>query len=234
MWRRTAGGRTLTFHLAGINNQNFLMRDDETGSYWQQVTGRAIAGPMEGASLELVGTDEVSFAVFREENPTGSVLAPVGTYAAQYAKKDWEQGMKRARTVISFPGLSDRELVLGLELGNESRAYVTDDVLQKQVIQDELGGKPIVLVGGPDGKSVRAFVSEIGDRKAEFFRDQKPEWALIDSATGSRWDFRGCAVDGPAKGKCLESIGVLRDYWFDWRNYHPNTTVFARRDTRGN
>ena len=31
MWGRTVNGLTLTFHLAGINNQNFLMRDEETG-----------------------------------------------------------------------------------------------------------------------------------------------------------------------------------------------------------
>ena len=230
MWKRTAAGRTLTFHLAGINNQNFLMRDDETGSYWQQVTGRAVSGPLKGSALELLGTDEVSFAVFRDENPAGSVLAPFGIYAHQYAKKDWEKSMKGARTVISFKGqgLGDRDLVLGIQLGEASRAYLASDVLQKQVIQDELGDKPVVLIAGPDGKSVRAFISEIGDRKMEFFREQKPGWSVLDSDTASKWDFRGCAVDGPEKGKCLESVGVLRDYWFDWRNYHPNTTVFHR------
>ncbi len=204
------------------------MRDEETGSYWQQVTGRAIAGPLKGAALELLATDEVSFAVFREENPSGSVLAPVGAYARQYANKDWERTMERVRTVISFPGqgLADRDLVLGIQQGNASRAYLAADVFQKQVIQDELADTPIVLITGPDGRSVRAFISEIGRRKAEFFRAQGKDWALIDSETASKWDFRGCATDGPQKGNCLESVGVLRDYWFDWRNYHPDTTVF--------
>ena len=36
-------GLVLTFHLAGINNQNFLMRDEQTGTYWQQISGRAIS-----------------------------------------------------------------------------------------------------------------------------------------------------------------------------------------------
>ena len=48
MWETTIDGRTLHFHLAGINNQNFIMRDEETGSWWQQVTGEAILGPAEG------------------------------------------------------------------------------------------------------------------------------------------------------------------------------------------
>ena len=58
MWKRTTRGRELHFYLAGINNQNFLMRDRETGSWWQQVTGRAIAGELAGSTLELMPNDE--------------------------------------------------------------------------------------------------------------------------------------------------------------------------------
>ena len=36
----------LTFHLVGINNQNFVMQDQETGTWWQQVSGEAILGPL--------------------------------------------------------------------------------------------------------------------------------------------------------------------------------------------
>jgi hypothetical protein len=40
----------LNFHLAGINNQNFIMRDEETGTWWQQVSGTAIQGPLKESS----------------------------------------------------------------------------------------------------------------------------------------------------------------------------------------
>ena len=50
--------------------------------------------------------------------------------------------------------------------------------------------------------------------------------ALMDSSTGSRWNFRGCAIEGPSIGQCLRPIPALKDYWFDWRLYHPRTTVF--------
>ncbi len=230
MWKRLAAGRVLTFHLAGINNQNFLMRDEETGTFWQQVTGRAVAGPLRGQALELISTDEVSFAAFREESPRGTVLAPVAESAQRYEKKDWERQMSRVRTVLSFPetGIEARELVLGVSISSVSRAYLAERVLQEAVVQDQIGGTPVVLVVGPDGTSVRAFVSRIAGRETQFFREQKPEWSLLDSQTASRWNFRGCAVAGPAQGTCLESVGVLKDYWFDWRNYHPDTTVYRR------
>jgi hypothetical protein len=89
VWRRTAQGRELHFYLAGINNQNFLMRDRETGSWWQQVTGRAISGPLQGAALELAPCDELTFSMWKSESPQGAVLAPVAGHERDY-DGDWE------------------------------------------------------------------------------------------------------------------------------------------------
>ncbi len=61
-----AGGLRLTFHLAGINNQNFLMRDEETGTYWQQISGAASRGRSRDAS-PTVHSDELTFATWRAE-----------------------------------------------------------------------------------------------------------------------------------------------------------------------
>ena len=52
MWKSTLDGVTFHFRLAAINNQNFIMSDEETGSWWQQVTGCAILGPHSGRCLE--------------------------------------------------------------------------------------------------------------------------------------------------------------------------------------
>jgi hypothetical protein len=220
----------LTFRLAGINNQNFLMRDEQTGSFWQQITGRAISGPLRGTALELASTDEVSLSVFRNEWPQGSVLAPEPRFAKRYASRDWERRMEKTRTVLSFPqsGIADRELMLGVSVGNASRAYPMQRVVDERVVQDRVGETPVVLAVGPDGNSVRAFVSRIRGQEAQFFRSQQEPWSLLDSATASAWDFRGCATSGPERGTCLEPVGVLKDYWFDWRNYHPDTTVYRR------
>ena len=69
MFQRTVDGVALRFHLAGINNQNFLMRDEQTGTYWQQITGLAVSGPLAGRRLTLVPTDELSFALWKAERP---------------------------------------------------------------------------------------------------------------------------------------------------------------------
>jgi hypothetical protein len=48
---------------------------------------------------------------------------------------------------------------------------------------------------------------------------------LIDSTTGSEWDFWGKATGGPQTGQALRTIPVLKDYWFDWKGSHPDTLV---------
>jgi len=220
-------GRVLNFRLAGINNQNFLMRDRETGTWWQQVTGKAVSGPLIGASLDLVSTDELTFGLWKSESPGGQVLAPVARDAKEY-DSDWEPKVAKMKVVVSFPenGMKDRDVVMGVESGTASRAYPLDSILKQSPIQDRVGGTPVLLVTGPDGKSVRAFVSELNGKELEFFKPtQSANWGLIDSA-GSEWNFRGCAISGSMVGKCLEPIAVLKDYWFDWRNYHPDTTVY--------
>jgi Protein of unknown function (DUF3179) len=251
VWRRESGGLVLTFHLAGINNQNFLMRDDQTGSYWQQITGAAVSGPLAGRRLTLISSDELSFALWVAEEPSGTVLKDVAKYTSGYAKKDWEVHMKKEPTVMSFAdparGLEPRTLMLGIQPFGASLAFPYDEVVQEKLVLDQVGAEPVLLVVGPDGQSIRAFRDRIpGVEGATAFYgtlDDKQSDAsdvswlkqaatgplLMDEATGGEWSFQGCALSGKAKGVCLERVGAIKDYWFDWRNYNPNTTVYSHR-----
>jgi hypothetical protein len=117
-------GMTLTFHLAGINNQNFLMRDEETGTYWQQITGAAVSGPLAGRVLKRIPADQLSFALWKREQPGGTVLRDAPAYAAHYVRKDWDVRMAKQPTVLSYaqPGLAPRALMLGIAEFGAARA----------------------------------------------------------------------------------------------------------------
>ena len=242
MWGREVDGLRLTFHLAGINNQNFLMRDEETGTYWQQISGRAVSGPLAGRTLPLIHSDELTFALWKAEQPAGTVLKDVPQYVEEYAPTDWDVRMKRTPTVLSYaePGLTPRDLMLGIRAFGASRAFPYDAVVRLKLVLDHVGSERVLLVVGPDGRSVRAFRARVpgGSALTGFFRtfdDKAPKSdegstvvLMMDDATGSRWNFQGCAIEGASKGSCLESVEVIKDYWFDWRHYNPQTTVFGR------
>lgn len=228
MWETTIEGRALHFHLAGINNQNFIMRDEETGSWWQQVSGEAILGPLKGRRLTRVPMDEIAFALWKREQPGGRVLRPDPRVTKRYASADWEAGI--AKLPVASPirdrRLDLRELIVGVVANGHAKAYRTTDVQQQNPIIDTLGGTPIVIVA--EGQSVRAFSRIVDGKPLDLFaRPDATSITLVDAGTGSEWDVAGRAIRGPLAGRQLQRIEILRDYWFDWRGYHSDTLIYT-------
>ena len=240
VWESTVNGRVLHFRLAGINNQNFIMRDDETGTWWQQVTGKAIHGPLQGHQLKGVFHDDISFGIWKREKPHGRVLKPDEKIVAakEYEAADWEVRVGKMRVVEGTDidkRLSPRALVIGVEVSGKSVAYPLSALQKQSPIMDMVGVVPIMVVLGDDKRSVRAFERTVDGRRLEFFQtrdkagESQPPQAgllLIDAETGSTWDFEGKAIAGPLAGRQLKKVFVLEDYWFDWRIYHPDTGVY--------
>ena len=229
MWSSAVDGGVLTFHLVGINNQNFVMQDAETGSWWQQVSGEAILGPLKGKRLRLLPSDQLTFTLWREESPGGRVLAPIAAVAAanRYARADWEQRM----TKTPAPGSADRQLeprtlVLGVEVRGVARAYPLASMNAVGVVLDDIAGTAIAIVRAPDGRSTRVFDRTVDGRPLELIvkADASP-FRLADANTGSEWTFSGIAVSGPLQGRQLARLPFLEEYWFDWKTYHPSTDV---------
>ncbi len=202
MWESEVEGKRLTFHLAGINNQNFIMRDEETGSWWQQVSGEAIHGPLKGKKLTNVYNDELTFAVWKRENRQGRVLKPDERVKRYYIAANWEE--QAAKVEVVTP-VNPKDGAVG------SGGGVT----------------PIFIVLGDDNKSVRAFDRTVDGRTLEFYVKPGTSPVQLTDETATTWDFSGKAVSGPLAGKQLKKIFALKDYWFDWKIYHPDTTVYT-------
>ena len=82
------------------------------------------------------------------------------------------------------------------------------------------------LVLHADGLSLRCFDRRLdGETQNLFLRPGSDPPVLLDSATGSEWDFTGLATAGPLCGRRLARVACLKDYWFDWRSYNPGTDV---------
>ncbi len=207
------------------------MRDDETGSWWQQISGEAIQGSLKGQKLVNVAADEITFGVWKREYPNGRVLRPDEKVlaAGKYEKADWEKQVGKMPVNVSAPMdnlLEPRTLVVGLVIAAQAKAYTVSAVENQSPILDFVGGKDIVILLGDDRKSVRAFERKLDGRTLELFA--KPSSSeIIDAETGSTWDFSGLAKKGELAGKQLTRIDILKDYWFDWKTYHPETQLYS-------
>lgn len=231
MWKSVVDGQVLHFELAGINNQNFIMRDVETGSWWQQVSGEAIQGPLKGKQLELAAWDEVSYAIWKREHPESLVLLPDEAFVSNYKSPDWDKDFKDVETVVNVDeeaGLHARELIVGVEVGGRAKAYPLEALAQQSPVVDSLGGVPVLLVVDADGKSVRCFDRTMDGEALDLYRKAETEsLRLVDAQTGSEWDFAGQALSGPLAGRKLLRIQTLKDFWFDWQLYHPETSIYS-------
>jgi hypothetical protein len=220
-WDPMVGGWRLHFRLAGINNGNALLRDEETGSVWQQSTGEAIYGLLKGHRLTMIHSDEMSFALWKREQPGGDVLKPDARWVKEYDGRDWESQVEKTPVMVDTrgSGIEPHRLMLGVEHGGSYKAYPMDTLMAAKFIQDKVGGEPVLIVVGPDRASIRAFNSS----ELTF---TPVENGMRDEETGSTWNFEGCAVNGRLAGRCLTSVDAFKEYWFDWMNHHPETAVF--------
>jgi len=230
VWRADVDGRRLRFHLAGINNQNFLMADEQTGSWWQQVTGAAVQGPLKGKRLELVFHDEIAFGDWKREHPGGRVLRP-DRAPGRVESESWEAEVARLPVVVppaKGDRLGSRDVVAGVQLEGKARAFPFNSLRQQSPVLDAVGDVPVVLIVGQDGRSVRAFERRVDGRELQLFlKPASSPPVFVDAETASTWSFAGEALSGPLQGKKLLKVYVLKDYWFDWKAYNPETTVYA-------
>ena len=205
------------------------MRDEETGSWWQQISGEAIQGSMKGSQLVPVETDELTFGTWKRENPDGRVLKPDARISIENYDSNWETEVARMPVRVTAKldeTLEPRTLIVGLSLDGNSKAYPFTAIEKQSPILDMIGTTPVVVVLGEDGRSVRAFSRIVDGRKLEFLKTPDTN-ELVDAETASGWDFTGTSIRGPLTGKQLTKIQVIKDYWFDWKTYHPKTQLYS-------
>jgi len=230
VWETPVTGRSSKFHLAGINNQNFIMQDEETGSWWQQITGEAIFGSSKGQRLKLVPHDEISFSLWKQEHPDGRVLMPDDSKPWKQFSENWEEHTAKLPVLAALnpdTRLSPRTQIVGIKIGAIAKAYPLSTIQEQNPIMDYIASTPVIIVVAEDKKSVRAFERRIDGRDLEFFaKTNSQPLRLVDVQTGSDWDFTGKAVSGEYAGRKLKQIYALNDYWFDWKAYNPDTAIY--------
>lgn len=84
-WEPVVNGRPETFRLVGMDHFNAMFEDRTTGSWWRQVSGECIEGPMRGQRLPEVESHQLTLKAFAERYPNGIVLRPDSAFTEHYA-----------------------------------------------------------------------------------------------------------------------------------------------------
>jgi len=228
-----------TFGVSGLLFRNALvMYDGRTESLWSQIAAAAIQGEKVGSALELVPSALTSWGEFREQYPDGTVLLPPpesSTVTGRSSTRDYNRNPYAGYESSSDIGvggsgsfdddrLHPKAMVVGVEHGGVSRAYPLERVRKAGVVNDEVGGLPVVVAASDSG-TLAAYVREVDGETLTFERES----ASFLAAGGSRWRLvSGLALDGPHEGTRLEQANtVSQEFFFSWLNFHPETEVWS-------
>ena len=138
--------------------------------------------------------------------------------------------------------LKDDEVVFGIEVNGESRAYPRRTMEVREMVNDTLGGRslgiPYCTLCGAAQAYFTDNVPGVDDRlvlrtSGLLSRSNK---VMYDLNTHSIFDtFLGRAVTGPLleKGIELKQASVVTTDWGTWKREHPETTVLLERYALG-
>lgn len=129
--------------------------------------------------------------------------------------------------------LNNKDLVFGVEINGDARAYPLRIMDWHEMLNDVVGGQPVSLAYCTLCRSGILFDTKVGDRTFTFgssgllYRSNK---LMYDRETESLWmTIPGEPVSGRLanSGIKLKRLPVVVTTWQDWREKHPKTSVLS-------
>lgn len=209
-------GRSEVFRLVGMDHFNAMFEDRTTHSWWRQANGEAIAGPSKGKTLAEIPSRQVTLAEWLRQHPTSLVMQPDSALRSKYSESfDFETGASRkSLTGTDTISWHDKAWVVGITVNGESKAYDWNRLRRESVVNDVVGGKPIVVAMASDRSSFCAFVRPSSATSFSLRND-----SLVAGRTA--YAFSGLGAKGT-----LEPLNASQEFWHSWRTFQPATARY--------
>jgi hypothetical protein len=121
--------------------------------------------------------------------------------------------------------------VLGISLRGEARVYPVHLIERHQIVNDEIGGTPLLVSYDPLAGTPLAYERRVAGRTLSFGVAgllYNANFLMYDRETQSLWSqFRGDAIAGPLAGQRLRRLRVRQETLVSWLERHPDSKVLA-------
>ena len=173
MYSRKIGGKDYRFGVSGLlYKSNVLMYDQQTESLWSQVLQHAVTGPMTDTKLSRLPSTLTTWGKWRRKHPGTDALTPATGHVRDYSRDPYEDYYESRSGLFGFlkggPGAEEKELVVGVEINNITKAYKLDELRSSSPVHDKIGTSEITLefeketdslsVRDKDGKTIDHIV----------------------------------------------------------------------------
>ena len=220
VFRPLVNGKIEQFRLVGMDHFNAMFEDKTTKSWWQQATGTAIAGVLKGQQLPEVFSQQMTLKQWLLLYPNTQIMQADSTFKEEYeAMETYDLGKGRGKlTETDSLSWNRKSWVVGIEIGENSKAYDWNRLVKERVINDFVGNKPIVLTLAADNKSFFAYERFSETRLFSIQNDT----LILDN---QRFTLDGQLLDANYKFP-LKPIKAHQEFWHSWLNFHPKTAKY--------
>ncbi len=223
-------GVTHTFAEHGLYDGLFLMRDEETGTFWDHLTGEAVYGPQVGTALEIANLLHSRAAQVLKNDPDAlialsdramrtdedmeprSLLARVGGRLSRMFLRTVKEEDDRLPTM---------DIGLGIWAGEEARYYSYERVVaEDRAVLDSFQGKRTLVFLDPSSYVLSAFLVDADGLRWDgdvlrLSNDQYVEGSVLYDPDGTR-----------ASGARPLQIFTR---WYGFSLTFPDTEIYAER-----
>ena len=241
---RRLDGEVLDFGTTGrLRLSDLVMYDRQTETWWQQLTGTGLIGEHAGRELRRLPAAVVAWSEFRAAFPDATVLSRETGHSRPYGSNPYSGYDSTTQPFLlrgtPDPRLPAMERVLHVTAGGAQRIYPFGAFAAEPVINDELGGEPVVVMSREGTLSVldrsriadsrlipsaAAYSRRLGERILVF---EARDGRVADAGTGSFWNLFGEAVEGPLAGSRLAPLSRGDHFAFAWLAFHPDADVYG-------
>ena len=223
-------GVTHTFAEHGLYNGLFLMRDEETGTFWDHLTGEAVYGPRVGTVLEIANLLHSRVEQVLANHPDALIAL---SDRAMRTDEDMEPrsllqrvGGRLSRMFLRTVKAEDDRLPtmdigLGIWDGEEARYYSYERVVaEDRAVLDSFQGKRTLVFLDPSSYVLSAFLVDADGLRWDgdvlrLSNDQYVEGSVLYDPDGTR-----------ATGTRPLQIFTR---WYGFSLTFPDTEIYAER-----
>ncbi len=132
------------------------------------------------------------------------------------------------------PNMAPSIRVIGIAHSGEVKAYPISMTDFHDIINDEVGGTPVLICWNALADLPVAFVRQIEDEPLQFGSAglmYRGGTVAYDLGTKSLWSaLTGDAIAGDLTGKALQNLPVVVTNWAYWKKEHPDTQILIGTD----
>lgn len=212
VFSRTFGDGVDSFACSGFLWHGMLvMHDVRTGSFWNPLVGKALAGMRSGESLKPIDVAMTSWHQWLAANPDTTVV--LGDHVSQDLTTDYYDAQK-----------DQGAWVFGAQESGKTQAWTLEYLRANPVIETRVDGLPAVVLYDATSVTARLYFSTVDGETLSF--KATPGGTILDERSNSKWNvLSGRAVEGPMLGKTLTPIPSVWAFESFWKDLLPAAAI---------